>query len=345
MNLLEVKDLNVRFEGLTAVSDLNFTVNKGEVVSIIGPNGAGKTTVFNAVTGVRPADSGRVLIEGKESLGVLAPKTYPLITLAALGSAVAAPAILNIQTIWNAAITANYSYNQSFSWGSALLSLKSAIVSLHIFDALVLPVLIFAVFFLAGTILINRARRSPEAIASLGIARTFQNIRLFKDMTAAENVICGMDRFLKAGFVPSVFRLPSYREEEERARTEAAELLKFVGLESSENVKASSLPYGCQRRLEIARALAQKPKLLLLDEPAAGMNPSEIGELISLIARLKESGVTILLIEHHMNVVMGISDRIVVIDYGNKIAEGSPSEVRNNPGVIEAYLGKKEDTR
>lgn len=188
---------------------------------------------------------------------------------------------------------------------------------------------------------INKMKRN--AITKLGIARTFQNIRLFPTMTALENVVVGADARHKTSIPGALFRLPRHHREEREAIDRASALLEFVGIGDRANEQARHLPYGYQRRLEIARALATEPKLLCLDEPAAGFNPAEKVELMGLIRQIRDQGYTVLLIEHDMRLVMGATDRIVVLEFGRKIAEGLPEEIRDNPAVIAAYLGVSDD--
>src|SRR5919204_1209662 len=183
--------------------------------------------------------------------------------------------------------------------------------------------------------------KPPHAITKLGVGRTFQNIRLFPQMTALENVLVGMHSRLKGGILGSIFGTPRVRREEREAREKARELLRFAGLRRVDEELAESLSYGDQRRLEVARALATEPKLLLLDEPTAGMNPPETAAFTEFVSTLREQRpLAILLIEHDMRVVMGISERVTVLDYGEKIAEGSPQEIPKDERVIEAYLGR-----
>lgn len=252
MALLETVNIVKRFGGLTAVNNVNFKLEPGQIVSIIGPNGAGKTTFFNTLTGIYRPDEGQITFNGKSLNGL-----------------------------------------------------------------------------------------RPDQIAGRGISRTFQNIRLFASMSVIENILVGMHVHLKQSPVDTLFHLPFFRKEEKDSELKAEELMNYVGLKGVGNELAQNLPYGGQRRLEIARALAADPMMLLLDEPAAGMNPQETEDVTRLFRRIRdEKGITILLIEHDMRVVMNISEHICVMDYGEKIAEGTPGEIRSNKRVIEAYLGR-----
>ena len=198
----------------------------------------------------------------------------------------------------------------------------------------------------SGQILFNGESligKKKHEITRGGIARTFQNVRLFPEMTALENVMVGVDAHHKTSVIGALFRLPRHWREERTGRERSLELLRFVGIEHRAGEVSRNLSYGEQRRLEIARALATDPTLLCLDEPAAGFNPAEKVELLNLIKKIRDTGVTVLLIEHDMRLVMGVTDRIVVLEFGKKIAEGTPAEVRDNPAVIAAYLGVPTD--
>ena len=253
-NIMEVRNLTVKFGGLTALDDVSFDIRRGEILGLIGPNGAGKTTCFNAMTGVYKPTSGKVFLEG-----------------------------------------------------------------------------------------VSIGGRLRHKITRLGLARTFQNIRLFGEMTAIENVVVGLDARHKTSVMGALLRLPRHVREEKSSIGRAMALLEFVGIAEDAAVLSRNLSYGHQRRLEIARALATDPKVLCLDEPAAGFNPAEKEGLMDLIRAIRDDGYTILLIEHDMKLVMGVTDRIVVLEFGRKLADGLPIEIRNDPRVVAAYLGEPED--
>lgn len=255
MSLLDIDDVTITFGGITALSQLNFHVDEGEIVSVIGPNGAGKTTFFNTITGLASPDTGDIRFEGESILGI-----------------------------------------------------------------------------------------DPNEITRRGIARTFQNVRLFPNMSVLDNIKVSQHCRTTQRVVGPLFRTKAFKQEEEEIRERAEEILGFFGtrlIGYRLEQPAFVLSYANRRRLEIARAMATQPKLLLLDEPVAGMNPKESAELTVLIGRLRsEWGFTIVMVEHDMSVVRDVSDRVVVLDHGETIAQGSYEEVSSDPGVIEAYLGR-----
>jgi len=336
---LAVERLCVRFGGLTALEAVSFSVAVGEIYAVIGPNGAGKTSLFNAVTGIHAAASGEVLIGGRPVLARFGWGTALAFAGVAALSAGGAVLGINANELWEAAVNRQLG-SREFPWAAAWAELGRG---LSPSAWTVVPALCGAALGLLGAWSVWRTtRRTPELVARAGVGRTFQNIRLFKDMSVRDNILVGLDRRLASRLWQAALRTARMRAEHAKALRSADEMLALVGLAHCAEHSADSLPYGHQRRLEIARALASSPTLLLLDEPAAGMNPAESQELMALIRTIRARGVTVLLIEHDMRVVMGISDRILVLHYGQRIAEGAPAEIRAHPEVIAAYLGREE---
>ena len=252
MSLIRVEGLTKRFGGITAVDNLDFTIEPGGIVSIIGPNGAGKTTLFNLLTGIYTPTSGRILFEG-----------------------------------------------------------------------------------------VDVTSQSSHELAAFGLSRTFQNVQSFMNMSALENVMVGCHLHSNCRFIDALLQLPSIRRVNTESRRVALELMEYVGLKSHITSQADQLSYGALKRLEIARALATRPRALLLDEPAAGLNPRETQEIDELIQNIASQGTTVMLVEHDMKLVMGISDRIIVLDHGRWLAEGTADEIRHNHDVVGAYLGQQ----
>lgn len=254
-SVLSLKHVTKRFGGLTAVGDVSFNVEEGEIFGLIGPNGAGKTTIFNLITAIYTISEGEI-----------------------------------------------------FFYDKKLEKLK------------------------------------PFEIANIGITRTFQNIRLFKKLSTYDNVLTACHKAADYGLLDTIIRFGKFNKQEKELNNKTTELLKLMGLWEYKDMVASNLPYGLQRKLEIARALALDPKLLLLDEPAAGMNPEETIQLMELIREIRDKfSLTVLIIEHHMDLIMGVCDRIFVLNFGIPLAQGTPTEIQGDKRVIEAYLGKVEE--
>lgn len=254
MSVLSLKKLTKKFGGLTAVDNVNFSIEEGEIFGLIGPNGAGKTTIFNLITAIYSVTEGEIYFYDKKLAGL-----------------------------------------------------------------------------------------KPFEIANMGITRTFQNIRLFKKLTVYDNVLTACHKLADYSLLNSVVRIGKYKKQEKLLNNKTEQLLKLMGLWEYKDIVASNLPYGLQRKLEIARALALEPRLLLLDEPAAGMNPEETLQLMELIKEIRNKfNLTVLIIEHHMDLIMGVCDRIFVLNFGIPLAIGTPKEIQEDKKVIEAYLGKEE---
>ena len=323
--ILRASGITKRFGGLIAVNKVDFSIPDRSIVSLIGPNGAGKTTFFNIIAGIYDPSAGSIEFRGRRMIA-RSEKTWvepilwlvpgiALTVLAVILSSIGAPAI-----------------------ASVVIGLAGVVILVvTLIAAVARPAWYMNLLHRFG---VFRSAR-PNDMVVVGLGRTFQNIRLFHNMTALENVLVGMHSRLKANWWDALFSTPLDRREEREAAERARKFLALVGLKGRDDELAKNLPYGDQRRLEVARALASEPALLLLDEPTAGMNPRETQSMMALINRLRtEMGLTVLLIEHDMRVVMGISDRVTVLDHGEKIAEGTPDEVRRNQDVIRAYLGE-----
>lgn len=333
---LSTEHLTLRFGGLTAVEDITLEVNAHEILSIIGPNGAGKTSLFNAMTGIYEPTSGAVLANGTPIR--LAPMSGLKTCVAAILTGILATALIFIDSFWEHTINAHYVFNEPFDWFWIPLGIRDAITDASLLFFLCLVITSILAFFGLRKIQ-QEFLFSPAVCSNAGLARTFQNIRLFPSMTVFENVLLGIRTQQQPSLIGALIPLLFERHITATDTIKTNELLASVGLLEKRDLPATSLSYGERRRVEIARALATNPSVLLLDEPAAGLNPTEGRLLSELITSIKARGIAVVLIEHHMKVVMAISDRIIVLQNGKRIAEGPPSAIQQNQAVIDAYLG------
>ncbi len=330
---LALQNVTRRFGGLVAVGDVQLEVKKGSLTGLIGPNGAGKTTVFNLLTGVYAPSEGTITYEGNLLAGSVPASAGSraawllLDTITALVAGLIIGRIVATSIVPYAATPGDHALVHMVEYGIGLAAAVTAAIASYRSRS-------------------TRPPKRPHQFAASGVSRTFQNIRLFGGLTVMENVCIGSYVRRKTTLVDSMLHTRKYYREEIEVRENARRLLARFGLLDSANELASSLPYGDQRRLEIVRALATKPGLLLLDEPAAGMNPQEKLSLMSLIRQVRdEFALTIVLIEHDMKLVMGVCEQIYVLDYGRIIASGTPVEVRSDPAVISAYLGEEQESK
>ena len=343
-SILQLKEIEINFGGVVAVKDINFEIYENEILSIIGPNGAGKTTLFNIISGYYRPSKGTILLNGKPIKDSIKLKTILINLIYSFTLGFLGIITINSQELWTLAITDQYIIGEKFNYAN---SVKLSLAHLSSLDSIwtIIPFIIFStIIFLSLYKILKENLAGLDVSSRHGLSRTFQNIRLLPELKSRENIGIGVTigrgpiNRQKTGGLSRGLILPENKRSKLR-KDKALTFLEITQMLSESEIDPTTLNYGHQRKIEISRSISTEPKIILLDEPAAGMNDKEADELGAMILSLKSKGYTIIMIEHHMSLVMKYSDRIIVMNNGSIIADGLPNDIANNKIVKDAYLG------